>query len=147
MRLSWQDAMNGGLTEYSSSIFNRLFWNYTQLAYFAIYPGPTAWISGVWQERPSDHWRRYRCIQEPGTGAPPRRARHPEPRHPDGRGRRVRDTPVRLRAYWRESVFRSFQPDRRSGDGPYPALAQRRSGRGGAGHRRPDGQNGERPGQ
>jgi len=46
---SWQDAMNGGLREYSSSIFKCLFRNYILLAYFAIYPGPHAWISGGWK--------------------------------------------------------------------------------------------------
>src|SRR3954464_15958029 len=86
--------MNGGLTEYSSSIFNRLFRNYILLPYFAVYPGPNAWISGGWQKRPSDHWRRHHLEEEPGTGAPARRARHPEPRHPDERGGGLRDAPV-----------------------------------------------------
>src|SRR6185437_6100162 len=35
--------------EYSSSIFKCLFRNYILLAYFAIYPGPHAWISGGWK--------------------------------------------------------------------------------------------------
>ena len=94
------------------------------------------------ETRAADHRRRHRRLQVPRTDPPPGRTRRRRCAHPDQGGRRISSRRCRP-ALAGENVFTDLFSSAANEVGHIGWRAMR-SGRGGAGHRRPDGQDGER---
>ena len=97
--------------------------------------------------RPAHHRRRHRRLQIARPDPAAARARRARALHDDGGGAGVHHAAVGRRARRRARLHRSVRRRQRVRRRPYPPRARHRPDRGRAGDRRPDGEDGERPGR
>ena len=95
--------------------------------------------------RAAHHRRRHRGLQIARPDPPAAGPRRDGALHPHRGGAGVRHAARRRRARGRPGVHRPVRSEIRIRRRPYPARARHRSRRGGARHRRPDGEDGGRP--
>ena len=94
---------------------------------------------------PAHHRRRHRRLQIARPDPPAARARHRRARGDDGGGAEVHHAAVGRRARRRASLYRPVRRPFRVRRRPYPACSRAEHHRCRARHRRPDGEDGERP--